>query len=152
MILTIFSYSFFAVGLLFSYWVWIHPLLRARPAFADFYARTDSIWAAFWLKINSIKTKLSAVLLMIASGLVSLHDFVAPIMLGIDWSPITSDVPSWVWPIGSFALGALFLWLRNLTAKTQEKEIDAIVAGATPAEAKVEAGLIPGVDEDEDDD
>lgn len=137
------SALFFAVGLGLSYWLWIRPLLRARPAFADFYARTDSWWAAFWLKLTTIKTRLTAMSLMIASGLVALHDFVAPIFLGIDWTPLTSEVPAWAWPIASFALGALFLWLRNLTAKTQEKQIEAIASGATVEEAKVVAGLEP---------
>ncbi len=148
MMLLIASYGFFVLGLILSYFVWIAPLLRARPAFADFYRYTDSFWKAAWLKLNSVKTKLSAKLLMIASGLVAVHDFLAPLIPGIDWTPLTAKVPAWVWPLASFGIGALFLWLRVLTAKTQEKQLDAIAAGATPMQAKVEAGLTPLYEDD----
>jgi len=137
------SFAFFLIGALLSYFIWIRPILRARPAFADFYARSESRWAAFVAKFNSIKTKLSATLLMIASGLVSLHDFIVPVVTGIDWTPLYEKVPAWIWPLISFALGALFLWLRTLTAKTQEKQLEAVAAGASVQESAVQAGLAP---------
>lgn len=143
MILSILSFSFFVIGFGLSYWMWIRPELRKRPQFADFYARTDSMWKAFWSKLNTIKTKLSAKLLMIGGGLVTIHDFLAPLIPGIDWTPLTAEVPAWVWPIASFALGALFLWLRNLTAQTQDKVVEEVAAGATVQEAKVVAGVEP---------
>ncbi len=135
------SLIFFITGFALAYWFWIRPLLAGRPSVADFYNRTESWWRAIGLKLTTIKTKLSAILLMTASGLVSLHDFLIPVITGIDWTAVTSKVPAWVWPLVSFAVGALFLWLRTLTGRTQDRALDAIAAGATVAEAKVQAGI-----------
>lgn len=143
MIVTSLSVLFFVVGIPLAYWVAVRPLLKGRPAFAEFYARTDSFFEAAWLKLLTVKTKLSAVLLMAASGLIALHDFAIPLATGIDWSPITGAVPGWVWPIAAFAESALFYWLRNITAATQEKELVAVAAGATIEQAKIEVGTAP---------
>jgi hypothetical protein len=131
------SFAFFVVGFALAYWFWIRPMLRARPQFADFYERTDSVWAAAKLKFDTIKTRLSAIVLMVSSALVSLHDFVMPVVTGIDWTPVTANTPPWVWPIASFAVGALFLWLRNITAKRQDEVVQMVAAGASPAQAAV---------------
>jgi hypothetical protein len=137
------SLAFFLVGFALAYWLWLRPLLKSRPQFKDFYAATDSFWAALWGKFNTIKTKASAAFVMIASTLVGLHDFLLPIITGIDWTPVTANVPAWVWPIASFGIGALFLWLRHVTERTQDVQLTAVAAGATPEEAKVVAGIEP---------
>lgn len=149
MILSILSYGFFALGLILSYWVWIRPLLRARPALAEFYAVTDSWWSALLAKVNTIKTKLAARLMGAPAALVWLHDFLIPYITGVDWTPITKDIPPWFWPVFAFGVSILFDWLRRLTAKTQEREIEAVAAGATPAQAKVIAGVMPESDDGE---
>lgn len=149
MITTSLSVGFFVVGIGLAYWFCVRPLLKGRPAFAEFYARTDSFFEAAWLKLLTVKTKLSAILLLVASALVELHDFLLPIATGIDWSPITGAVPGWVWPLVSFGIGALFLWLRNITAATQEKELVAVAAGATIEQAKIEVGTAPVLSEPE---
>lgn len=137
------SVAFFIVGGLLAYRIFIRPLLHDRPQFSEFYTRTDSFWAAVRMKLNTIKTKLLAILLMAGSLLIELHDFLLPAATGVDWAPITAALPTWAWPIISFAAAGLFFWLRKVTAKTHEVEVEAVAAGATPEEAAVIAEKEP---------
>lgn len=131
------SFIFFLVGFMLAYWFWVRPMLRERPQFKDFYDRTDSFWLSVKLKFTTLRTKLAAGMLMVASTLVELHDFVLPAATGIDWTPITSTVPPVVWPVVSFGAAALFFWLRNLTAKRQEQVVQAVAGGMAPEQAAV---------------
>jgi hypothetical protein len=135
--LSIFSIAFFLIGVGLAYAVVVRPLLHSQPSLAAYYARVDSFWAAVSAKLSGIRTKLLAGLLMLASFLVGMHDFLLPIAMGVDWSPLTDELPPWAWPIMSFALGALFYWLRQLTPKTQDRQMAAVEAGAPPAVATV---------------
>jgi hypothetical protein len=72
-----------------------------------------------------------------ASLLITVHDFLLPIAMGVDWTPLTGQLPPWAWPIIIFVINALFFWLRKLTAKTQERQMAAVEAGASPAVATV---------------
>lgn len=135
------SFLFFVVGVALTYWLFIGPLLRQRPQFADFYARSDSFWQAAWAKFSTVKTKMASILLGAASALVGLHDFLLPVATGIDWTPVTAMVPSWSWPIISFAIAVLFYWLRVVTAKRQEEVVAAVADGIPPAQAEM---MIPG--------
>jgi hypothetical protein len=59
---------------------------------AEYYIRVDSFWAAaVAAKLSGIRTKLLAGLLMLASFLVGMHDFLLPIAMGVDWSPLTGE-------------------------------------------------------------
>lgn len=136
-----FSLGFFVVGVGLTYWMFVRPLMKTRPEFKEFYARSESWWTAAVAKFSTLRTKLAAILLAMASVLIELHDFVLPAATGIDWSPVTSGVPAWVWPIASFAAAALFYWLRKITARTQEQVVQAVAAGMSPIEAAV---MIPG--------
>ena len=40
------------------YWFWIRPILKSRPAFAEFYAREESVFTAVREKLKGIKQKL----------------------------------------------------------------------------------------------
>lgn len=136
---TFLSVSFFIVGAALAYWFWLRPLLKARPLFSEFYARSDSFWSAIWMKFSTIKTKIASGFLMIASALVSLHDFLIPIATGIDWSPITGQVPPYVWPLVSFGLGAMYLWLRQVTATAAAQKIIAVDNGVITAAQAIKA-------------
>src|SRR6201989_2726580 len=81
------------------YWFWIRPILKSRPAFADFYAREESVFAAIREKLQGIKQKLSSVVVIAASAAVSAYDFITPIVGGVDVSSIAAQVPSWAWPL-----------------------------------------------------
>jgi hypothetical protein len=109
------QFVFFAAALVAAYLFWIRPILRSRPAFADFYAQADSFWAAMRERFAGIKGKLAAAVGMAASAVVYLHDFLVPVATGIDWQPILSVLPDWAWPLILFGAFALIKWFRALT-------------------------------------
>src|SRR3954464_1596904 len=109
------------------YWFWIRPILKSRPAFAEFYARAESLFAAVREKLKGIKQKLSSVIVIAASAAVSGYDFITPIVSGVDVSSIAAQVPSWAWPLVLICITALFQLLRNL-ADSRHKEDLAEVA------------------------
>ena len=102
--LTLIEFAFFVACVLTAYAFWVRPILRSRPALKLFVDRTDSLWAAVCLKLQGIKQKLSGAILMAASAIVAVHDFLLPYVLGVDWTPVTREVPSWAWPFIIFAL------------------------------------------------
>jgi hypothetical protein len=141
----VFIYLTLAVALVAAYWFLVRPLLKARPELKELYEVEGSWLAALLLKLESIKTKLLAVLLVIASGLVEAHDFLLPLATGIDMTPITSMVPSWAWPIVSMAVAALFFWLRKITAQAQDKKLVAVEEGVITASEAI-TGSNPDAD------
>jgi hypothetical protein len=134
-VLSYLSIAFFALGFL----LWVRVLLHARPAFAEFYARSGSWWEAVWAKFSTVKTKSAAAFVGTASALIELHDFVLP-AAGVDWAPLTAKIPPVAWPIVSLGVAALFYWLRKVTAKAQDQ---AVAAVATSAATAVAAGVPP---------
>jgi hypothetical protein len=135
--LSVLSICFFVICLGLAYAVVLRPLLHSQPTLADYYTRVDSFWGAVGAKLSGIRTKLLAGLLMVASLLITVHDFLLPIAMGVDWTPLTGQLPPWAWPIIIFVMNALFFWLRKLTAKTQDRQMAAVEAGASPEAATV---------------
>lgn len=133
------SVLFFVVGSGLAYWFWIRPILKARPQFSEFYEKTESWWAALTMKLNTIKTKLVAAFGIIASIMVGLHDFIIPIVTGIEWTPITSKVPAAVWPFVSLSYLALISWLRTLTTAATAEKIVAVEHGVITADQAIKA-------------
>lgn len=95
--------GFFLVAVISAYVYWVRPLLHDRPQFKDFYVATDNFWAALRLKLQGIKGKLIAALGKAASLIVLLHDQLIPYFTGIDWTPITGELPGWFLPVATFA-------------------------------------------------
>ena len=85
------QFAFFAAALVAAYFFWIRPILRSRPAFADFYAKAETFWEAVREWCAGIKCKLAAAVGMVASAVVYLHDFLVPVATGIDWQPRRSS-------------------------------------------------------------
>ena len=112
------------------YWFWIRPILKSRPAFAQFYAREESVFAALREKLKGIKQKLSSVIVIAASAAVSGYDFITPIVSGVDVSSIAAQVPSWAWPIVLIGITALFQFLRNLADSRHKEELAEVTASA----------------------
>ena len=111
------------------YWFWIRPILKSRPAFAEFYAREESVFAALREKLKGIKQKLSSVIVIAASAAVSGYDFITPIVSGVDVSSIAAQVPSWAWPLVLICITALFQFLRNLADSRHKEELAEVAAG-----------------------
>jgi hypothetical protein len=68
-----------------------------------------------WQALCGFRTMLISWAIMFAGVLVELYDFFAPMVAGVDISPITDDIPRWAWPLIVIAIGALFRWLRKIT-------------------------------------
>lgn len=126
-----------------GYWFGIRPLLKQRPDFAEFYRQSDSFWSAVVSKLTTIRTKLVTVVGMIASALVYIDGSLLPVLTGVDWTPVTKLAPDWVWPFVSGGWLALIFYFKTLGDRHQEQVVDAVAAGATPEEAKVQVGVSP---------
>jgi hypothetical protein len=105
------------------YWFWIRPILKLRPELRELYQQEESFFIALREKLKGIKQKLSSVLVIAASAVVSGYDFFAPIVSGVDVSSLTAHVPSWAWPLVLISLTALFQFLRNLADKRHHAEL-----------------------------
>ena len=116
------------VTLVAVYWFWIRPILKSRPAFAEFYAREESVFVAAREKLKGIKQKLSSVIVIAASAAVSGYDFITPIVSGVDVSSIAAQVPSWAWPLVLICITALFQFLRNLADSRHKEELAEVTA------------------------
>jgi hypothetical protein len=112
---------FFTVAIVAAYVFWLRPILHSRPELRDFYAQTDSFWAALRLRFAGIKTLLAAALGMAASAIVTLHDFLVPLATGVDWTPVRDLLPAWAWPFILFAMFALISWFRRMTDRRQQE-------------------------------
>jgi hypothetical protein len=112
---------FFTVAIVAAYICWLRPILHSRPELKEFYAQTDSFWAALRLRFAGIKTLLMAALGMAASAIVALHDFLVPLATGVDWTPVRDLLPAWAWPIILFAMFALISWFRRMTDQRRKE-------------------------------
>ena len=116
------QFAFFVAALVAAYFFWIRPILRSRPALAEYYAQAESFWAALRARFAGIKGKLAAAIGMAASAVVYLNDFLVPVATGIDWQPILSTLPDWAWPLILFGGFALIKWFRALTDRRGAEE------------------------------
>src|SRR5262245_57256634 len=111
-----------------TYWFWIRPILRSRPALQELYEKEDSVFIALREKLKGIKQKLSSVIVIAASAAVSGYDFLSPIVSGVDVTSIAAQVPSWAWPLVLISITALFQFLRNLADSRHKEELAAETA------------------------
>jgi len=110
------------------YAFWIRPILQSRPAFRELYNK-ENFFVALREKLKGIKQKLSSAIVIIASAAVTGHDFLAPIVSGVDVSGLASRVPSWAWPLILISVTALFQFLRNLSDKRNAEQTEAFDQG-----------------------
>lgn len=111
-----------------GYWAWLQPLLARRPVLAglvaDFRAASGSLRSRAFTALRGWRSVLLARLYWIGGITLALHDAVIPALAGVDWTPLTTMVLSFVAEpyrplLLSLALavtGALFEWLRRLAS------------------------------------
>lgn len=104
-------------------WLWVWPILRSRPSFHELYCKEATLQMALRKKFCGIKQKLSTVVVIAASTVVSLYDFFTPIVSGIDVTPLVQKVPSWAWPLVLITTTALLQYCRNLADKRHAAEL-----------------------------
>lgn len=119
--LGIVAFLLFVAVLIAVYCLLLRPVLRQRAALAVFWTSIDAREAGFLARMrrlfDGLKTKLAARIVWLSGAIVALHDFIMPYVAGIDWTPITSQIPPQYIPAGLLALGILFDWLRSITNK-----------------------------------
>lgn len=121
------------------YWFWIRPILKQTPSLKAFYDAEAGWWAAFSDKFAGIKQKIAGSLITLACVVVELWDHVAPALGAVDTTPLTSQIPSWAWPIIAIAATALLNYLRSLADKRNNATVttlaDTLVANDVPIPA-----------------
>jgi hypothetical protein len=70
--------------------------------------------ATFWTAMCRFRTIVAAKLVAVFSALAPLYDQILTMAGGVNWTPITTKYPI-LWPISTFLLGMMFLYLRKLT-------------------------------------
>lgn len=105
------------VPLAVVYVIWIRPILKARPSLAEFYDQEASYFAALRLKLAGLKQKIAGALIIGAGVAVECHDQIAPMLGGVDFTPITSRVPATVWPFVTIGAVLLLNYFRKLADK-----------------------------------
>lgn len=98
------------------YWFWIWPILRSRPELHELYQQEESFFIALREKLKGIKQKLSSVLVIAASTVVSGYDFFAPIVSGVDNQFADRSGATMGLALVLISLTALFQFLRNRMA------------------------------------
>jgi hypothetical protein len=89
----------------------IRPVIRsAEYTFAKYHAGAVQAWERF-------RTLAIAKLFMLLSAVVALVDFLSPIAMGVDWSPLTAKAPAWTLPVVMFVMAAIFAYMRKITNK-----------------------------------
>jgi hypothetical protein len=76
-------------------------------------------------KLKGFKTLILARVYVAAGGLVALHDIAVPYVAGVDWTPVTSQFPSWTVPLLIAATGITFEVLRHATTGPAGNKSDA---------------------------
>jgi hypothetical protein len=115
------------------YCFWIRPILKQTPSLKAFYDAEAGWWAAFSDKFAGIKQKLVGSLIALACLVVEMWDFVAPALGAVDTTPLTSQIPSWAWPLIAIAATALLNYLRSLADKRHAEEVETVATAAVEA-------------------
>lgn len=127
------------------YWFWIRPILKSTPKIVDLHDAEQSWTGALGSKFGGIKQKLIGTAIFISSVVVELYDYVAPLLGGIDLTPITSYVPGWAWPIISIGAVLLLNYMRVLGDRRNAVDADVVQSAFTgkPVDPNVESNTTP---------
>jgi len=99
------EYAFFTAAIVAAWFLIIRP----------YWARIAASNGPLIERLQGWRTMATARLVALAGAVVSLHDYAAPIIGGVDWTPFASKVPAWAVPVAFAALGLLMGWLRSIT-------------------------------------
>lgn len=106
---------FLTAVLVLAYVFLLRPILVHAPVLSAAYAAEASWFEKLRVKLAGWKTTLVARFFMLASAAVEFYDFVLPLLMGQDWSSVTSQLPGWVTPAVMFFQAVVFAWLRRVT-------------------------------------
>jgi len=100
-----------------GYIFWLRPLLKQKPSLKRLYDYEGSFSVALGERFVGIKQKLTGAVIILANAVVMFWDNIAPALSGVDTTPITSMVPTWVWPLLAIAGVMLLNYFRSLADK-----------------------------------
>ncbi len=92
----------------------VRPYIREIPWCDPFFDWIEPIEAALWAKS---KTVFAARLVTGAGLLLSIHDFVLPVLLAVDLQPFVPSRYQPLYPVALAAIGPIFEWLRRVTSE-----------------------------------
>lgn len=117
--LTLLSWLLILAGLLLAYLLLVRPALRQRAALKPYFDQLDAAEAGLWDRLTGyfrgLKTRLAAWFVVLAGLAVEAHDFILPVISGVDTTAITARIPQWAYPMVLIGLGVLFRYLRKVT-------------------------------------
>jgi hypothetical protein len=130
----------FVVAFLLAVYIFIvRPILIHQPAMSAAFKAEAAFADKVRAKIVGWRTRIAARAVMISSGFVWLYDTALPIATGQDWTPVTDAIPKWAMPVGLFAVGLLFAYLRRISDNPPQLVTQKDDAG----EAKIVAVIAP---------
>jgi hypothetical protein len=97
---------FVIAAALAAFYFLVLPVLRAR---------LDNEYVKWSTTLTGLRTRLAARFVWLSGAVVGIYDSVLPFATGQDWTPLTSRVPGWVWPLVFLAVGWIFSKLRSMT-------------------------------------
>jgi hypothetical protein len=103
------------LAFLLFYVLIVRPILKEQPMLSAAFKAEASLWDKVQAKLTGFRTKLHARLLLIAGIVVGFHDELLPLVMGQDWTSLTSQLPAWAIPLGLVLIGWLFEKLRKIT-------------------------------------
>src|SRR5262249_3086212 len=90
-----------------AYFYYVRPILKRIPSLSVLWEQEQSFFSALQERFAGIKTFLAGGTFKAAAAVVFLYDDAIPYVTGVDWTPLTSHIPSWAWPLIIF--GGLYL-------------------------------------------
>lgn len=103
------------VAIVLLYLLIVRPLLKTQPVLSGAFKEEAAFFDKVRAKLTGWRTRIVARLLWIGGILVGLYDQILPLVMGQDWTSITSKLPSWSLPVGMVAVAWLIMKLKEMT-------------------------------------
>lgn len=82
-----------------AYFYYVRPVLKRIPPLKSIWDIEGNFFAALKTRFAGIKTFLAVGVGQAVAAVLLLYDDVLPYATGVDFTPLTSKVPGWAWPV-----------------------------------------------------
>lgn len=107
MLMTTIVLALFVATVATSWFFIIRPIINS-----DRYNMLRAQGATILEAVRNFRTMAFAKFVGLAHVIIAIYDGILPYTVGVDWTPITSMLPGWAWPIITLGLTLIFAWLR----------------------------------------
>lgn len=104
------------------YWFGLRPYLKESVTVIAMWRDGEPILVAFKEKLRGLKQRALTVGTAIFVTFITMWDYVAPYLTGVDMVQLLPQIPQWAWPIITAALLYLAQHFRDLAAKRAAQE------------------------------